>query len=153
MQTFGPTTARINLDVPKAVLWISHFIHKVRILKRFFNLLFHKTIFSDVCSHSRALFLYAYTVKLVGKAFPAVKCTKNLLHQLECTNDIAYMVFDSNARSAPEGDYYLMTDSAGLTVDQFTWSNTNPFDLKEKGYLPFLNKMSTHGDGTNSFLD
>lgn len=94
--------------------------------------------------------MYVYSTKYDKKNFPAVRCTRNLFQQLQCTNDIAYMGFDASP-DAPEGDYYLITDSTG--TDDFASSNGNPFDLGEKGYLPFLNGMSTHGDGTNSFSD
>lgn len=81
---------------------------------------------TDVCSHGRSVIYYADSVKgsVYNSLFPAIRCTKSLFNQLHCTNDTTLMGFGVNM-TAPEGDYYLMTNSNSV------------YDLGEAGIAPF----------------
>lgn len=72
----------------------------------------------------------------LSKNFPAVHCKKNLLNQLECSDEVTYMGYDTD-KDAPEGDYYLLT-SLGEYSDIL--GQIPEWNLGLEGSDPFFNK-------------
>lgn len=82
-----------------------------------------------MCSHYRAVLLYSAQLYWYpeGRAlFPAVKCSRNVLNQLQCSTDRNLIGYRADPTAA-NGDYYLIT--SGLFDDQ---------NLGEAGVAPFL---------------
>lgn len=109
-------------------------------------------ILKDVCSHKRSYLYYARSVYLRFETdaffFPAVRCFKNLLNQLECKSNIAYMGYDANINT-PEGDYYLLTK---YEEAYSYYGNYTDWNLGTNGSDPFFNKTVLMPQASFSFL-